>query len=51
MNDLIPICHYEGKITKGDIEITAKDADLVEIRKEHWDGLPTTQSLSEIHLR
>ena len=33
MNDLIPICHYEGKITKGDVEITAKDADLVEIRK------------------
>ena len=33
MNDLIPICRYEGKITKGDVEITAKDADLVEIRR------------------
>ena len=33
MNDLIPICHYDGKITMGDTEITAKDADLVEIRK------------------
>ena len=33
MNDLIPICHYEGKISKGEVEITAKDADLVEIRR------------------
>ena len=33
MNDLIPICHYDGKITMGETEITAKDADLVEIRK------------------
>ena len=30
MNDLIPICHYEGKISMGDVEITAKDTDLVE---------------------
>ena len=33
MNDLIPICHYDGKISMGEVEITAKDADLVEIRK------------------
>ena len=33
MNDLIPICHYDGKITMGETEITAKDDDLVEIRK------------------
>ena len=29
MNDLIPICHYDGKISMGEVEITAKDADLV----------------------
>ena len=34
MNDLIPICHYDGKISMGDVEITGKDADLVEIRKK-----------------
>ena len=33
MNDLIPICRYEGKITKGDLVITDKGADLVELRK------------------
>ena len=33
MSDLIPICRYEGKITKGDLELTANDADLVSIRK------------------
>ena len=33
MNDLIPICKYEGKITKGDVVITDKGADLVELRK------------------
>jgi phosphate transport system ATP-binding protein len=33
MNDLIPICRYEGKIVQGETEITAKDADLVSIRK------------------
>ena len=32
LNDLIPICHYDGKISIGDGEITGKDADLVEIR-------------------
>ena len=31
MNDLISICHYDGKISMGEVEITAKDADLVEI--------------------
>ncbi|MDA0648792.1 MAG: phosphate ABC transporter ATP-binding protein PstB [archaeon] len=34
MNDLIPICHYDGKITMGETEISAKDADIVEIRKK-----------------
>lgn len=33
MNDLIPICHYQGVIHHGDVEITSKDADLVNIRK------------------
>ncbi|MGB0725563.1 MAG: phosphate ABC transporter ATP-binding protein, partial [Candidatus Poseidoniaceae archaeon] len=33
MNDLIPICKYEGTITKGDVVITDKGADLVELRK------------------
>jgi len=33
MNDLIPICKYEGKITKGDVVITDKGADLVELRR------------------
>ena len=33
MNDLIPICHYEGKAIKIEVEITAKDADLVNLKK------------------
>jgi len=33
MNDLIPICHYEGTIHHGEVEITSKEADLVNIRK------------------
>ena len=44
MNDLIPICHYDGKITMGKTEITAKDADLVEIRKNI--GMSSDQLLS-----
>ena len=33
MNDLIPICHYQGKIDFEGTEVTDDDADMVEIRK------------------
>ena len=33
MNDLIPICHYQGKVDFEGTEVTDDDADMVEIRK------------------
>ncbi len=33
MNDLIPICNYNGKINFGDIEVHSPNTDLVEVRK------------------
>ena len=33
MNDLIPICHYLGKVDFEGTEVTDDDADMVEIRK------------------
>ena len=46
MNNLIPICHYDGKISMGDVEITGKDADLVKSGK-NWDGFSKTKSVRQ----
>ena len=49
MNDLIPICRYEGTITKGDVEITAKmPISLRYGRTLEWSS--NGQSLSKINL-
>ena len=49
MNDLIPICHYQGKIDFEGTEVTDDDADMVEIRNE-LEWFSAAKSIPQVNL-